>query len=163
MGPFSACLIDSVGLVRLRRVVVVVVIVVVVVVLVRRLLVVDGRVIRVGRTRLGLVVVVVPVLVVLVVVELKVVLKLYLVTSVVVVDVGGRVRPVRRVGRVLLCRWVVDVVVVVVEENNDVAGGLSKHDVDHTGLFQTDLQSVLPDCLLREPYSQHSNLELYLE
>jgi len=69
-------------------------------VVVRRLLVVDGRVRRVGRIRLDLVVVeVVDVVLVVVVVEL---------------DVGRRVRRVRRVGRVLLCRRVdVDVVVLV--------------------------------------------------
>ena len=67
-------------------------------VVVRRLLVVDGRVRRVGRIDL-VVVVLVDVVLVVVVVEL---------------DVGLRVRRVRRVGRVLLCRRVdVDVVVLV--------------------------------------------------
>ena len=68
-------------------------------VVVRRLLVVDGRVRRVGRIDL-VVVVLVDVVLVVVVVEL---------------DVGLRVRRVRRVGRVLLCRRVVvDVLVVIV-------------------------------------------------
>ena len=124
------------GLIRLRRVVVVdVVNVVVDEVVVRRILVVDGRVRRVGRIRL-VVVELVDVVLVVVVVEVD--------------DVGRRVRRVRRVGRVLLCRrvvvdvlvevlvaMVVNVVVVVVD---DSVVGANRFSV--IGLFVTC--AVLP-------------------
>jgi len=101
-------------------------------VVVRRLLVVDGRVRRVGRIRLDLVVVeVVDVVLVVVVVEL---------------DVGRRVRRVRRVGRVLLCRRVVVDVLVVIVVNlvvvvvDDSVVGANRFSV--IGLFVTC--TVLP-------------------
>ena len=103
-------------------------------VVVRRLLVVDGRVRRVGRIRLDLVVVVLVdvVLVVVVVIVLD--------------DVGRRVRRVRRVGRVLLCRRVVVDVLVVIVVNlvvvvvDDSVVGANRFSV--IGLFVTC--AVLP-------------------